>query len=459
MGQRRGCYVASYAPGNIADKGLLCKDMAFTRARVVSSTAPTKVIDAWVTHAGMDCLKSFNDPQYHFTSHWRLNLLSDPKISPTNWRRTPSRSSWTVSVSGSRHGQAHHQRRQAPRISLPYLEGFSDEPHFRSKTQHRGNVAMTVATLRSRLNTAAAANNLPGSSMSCLRRDFTQHFLTMVERHSVEVLIGHRQRQATRDKRYGRGSAGIDVARLRLDEVEAPHAYRNELMLKDLEERAWQGFAMHTLGLSRGGGDKCTELDDDADANHLGPIRVAKGASAQKKPYRTLDVSVQSLGAKYDVVRTAGKEMQAALDQVQLATKVEIAIDNWMLKNLKKLAAEPFVSTSHAAKKAVGATLSAHSDVTDALALARDRENASKGKEKRPMFGATIFANVSDAAVAIDVRKARAAARFRAIKHCARKRQSSDEELGKGSPYLLHTTAVQTAVGQDQRADEELGIR
>lgn len=59
MGQRPGCYVASYAPGNIADTGLLCKNKAFTRARVVSSPAPTKV-DAWVTHAGMDRLIGFN---------------------------------------------------------------------------------------------------------------------------------------------------------------------------------------------------------------------------------------------------------------------------------------------------------------------------------------------------------------------------------------------------------------
>ena len=35
------------------------RNKAFTRARVVSSPAPTKV-DAWVTHAGMDRLIGFN---------------------------------------------------------------------------------------------------------------------------------------------------------------------------------------------------------------------------------------------------------------------------------------------------------------------------------------------------------------------------------------------------------------
>lgn len=41
-----------------------------------------------------------------------------------------------------------------------HLEGYSDEPLLRSKTQHGASVAMTIAALRSRLNTAAAANNL-----------------------------------------------------------------------------------------------------------------------------------------------------------------------------------------------------------------------------------------------------------------------------------------------------------
>lgn len=59
---------------------------------------------------------------------------------------------------------------------------------------------------------------------------------------------------------------------------------------------------------------------------------ACKDASAQSKPYSTLDVSVKSLGAKYGFVRKTGKEMQAALNLVQLATKVDIAIDNWALK-------------------------------------------------------------------------------------------------------------------------------
>lgn len=180
-----------------------------------------------------------------------------------------------------------------------------------------------------------------------------------------------------------------------------------------------------------------TELDGD---DPLGPVRAAKGATAQSDPCRTFDSSVKQFSAKYDAVRKAGQKLQAALDQVQLATKFDIAIDNWTLKNVKKLAEEPYVKASNAAKKAVDAILSAQSDVTDALALARSRENASKGKEKRASSGATTFANVYDAAAATDAMKDRAAARRHAIKRFFYKQRSSDEELGKASPYLLSTS-------------------
>lgn len=91
-----------------------------------------------------------------------------------------------------------------------------------------------------------------------------------------------------------------------------------------------------------------TELDGD---DPLGPVRASKGATAQSGPCRTFDGSVKQFSAKYDAVRKAGQKLQAALDQVQLATKVDIAIDNWTLRNIKKLAEEACLSTSTRQRK------------------------------------------------------------------------------------------------------------
>lgn len=129
----------------------------------------------------MDRLKGFNAPQDQFTRHWRLN----PFERPAKLAYDLALNVLCILMDRERLWEADTGKLITTVDELlaspsQHLEGFSDEPLSRCKTQHGANVAMTVAGLRSRLNTAAAANNLPTSSMSYLRRDFTQHFLAMV---------------------------------------------------------------------------------------------------------------------------------------------------------------------------------------------------------------------------------------------------------------------------------------
>lgn len=291
---------------------------------------------------------------------------------------------------------------------------------------------MTAAHLNARLAVIAADCRLPSRTMSYLCRGFffPAHFYALVGRESAKMLLCHQQNRAVFDRVYSGGPARVDVALLRLGEVEPSGGYADASKLRLLEEGYRKGFAMVKLGLGHTGEDREEE--------------------AAPRRNRRLQDTVAHLRAKYDYFEVAAAKLEAALKKVNRTCLVESVISNKLKDNLDEPAAKLTIAKSpqSRAAKVIAAAITAHAALKTVISRATTQETRITRKERRGTASTKRFVDVADAAAAVDAIEERAEARRRVIERTNRRDQ------GKGALFVVAEPALHAA---GEQSDESLG--